>query len=78
MAQVTLDLGGATPTGRVLDAVAWKFNYNASVDGTKAAFAKAQLSRWLKSIVKEYEAFTAAAVATSGVDANVESTIVIS
>ena len=45
---------------RVLDAVAAECGWvNEEISGTKAVFAKAQVIKWVKGLVKNYESRTA-------------------
>lgn len=60
MAQITIDIpAGVTP--RVIDAIAARYGYQATVNGvanpeTKGAFAKRMVVKWVKDIVREHEA----------------------
>ncbi len=45
---------------RVLDAFATAYGYNPATDGTKAAFAKRQVARFVMETVRAHEATTAA------------------
>jgi hypothetical protein len=67
MAQITLDLGNAQQTARVVNAVCARFGYQDTVyldvemtDGipnpeTKNAFAKRMLIEWLRRQTRDYE-----------------------
>lgn len=66
MASMTLNLGDATQTARVINALCIRFSYqdqvydeptNAWVPNpeTKAAFAKRMVIEWMKSTVREQE-----------------------
>lgn len=75
MAQITLDIPAGAQTTRVLDAICALHGYNAATDGTKAAFAKKVVIRWVKEEVRRYEvrlaADAAVATASSGVDTGI-------
>jgi len=76
MAQITFDIPAGV-TNRVLDALAARHGYNASVDGTKAAFAKKVIKRWIMDEVRAYEGSAAGAVAQLAAAQAVDTDIVI-
>lgn len=59
MAEITINVPDAV-VPRVLDAFADEFGYDPEIDGTKAAFAKQRLASYVKQIVVNHEAETAA------------------
>jgi hypothetical protein len=77
MAIISIDLGAATPTNRVLDAFSATYGYPdpAFPGETKAAFAKRQMVAIIKRVVRDYESLnasrSAAASAAADVDANI-------
>jgi len=77
MAQLTIDIPAGV-TSRVLDAIAYEYNYDALIDGTKAAFAKKQVIEFLKRTVKDHEGSGAVRAARSTVISDVDTNIVIS
>lgn len=78
MAVITIDVPSGADLTRAVDAFAAKFGYQATLPGgganpeTKNAFAKRQISVWIKSVVREYEASVAmeSARATAEASAN--------
>lgn len=63
---------------RVVDAIASEYHYDASKDGTKAQFAKAQVIAFLKRTVKDAEKSAAFRTAGTDVEDSVETDIAIS
>jgi len=59
MATVSVTIPDAV-LGRVLDAIAAAYGYDAAKDGTKAAFAKKQVARFVAETVRAHEATVAA------------------
>ncbi len=60
MAIITLDLGSAQQTSRIVDATASRFGYQATIDGlpnpqTKSVFAKQAVINFVKTAVREQE-----------------------
>lgn len=77
MASISITVPDAQ-VNRVLDAFAGTFDYNADTDGTKAQFARAQVAKFAKDIVKSYEAHIAAETARLDAIEDVETNVSIS
>lgn len=76
MADITISIPSGV-TARVLDAVALGNGYDATVHGTKAAFAKTVLIRLIKEEVRRVEARLAVDSAATTVNASIETDITI-
>lgn len=63
---------------RVLDAFATAYNYNAEKDGTKTAFAQAQVARFITEIIRANEADVAVKKARDAATTKTDKEIVIS
>lgn len=73
MAIVSFDI----PNGfavRANNAIAAKYGYNADIHGTKAEFAKAVITRWIKEQVLSHEAEIAAGQARAALETDVNGT----
>lgn len=70
MASITITIPDAV-VSRVLDAFATFYNHNPAVDGTKAAFAKAQIGKYAKGIVKDVEGRAADAASRASVETDI-------
>ena len=82
MAIVSLDLGNAAQTNRIVNAIATTFGWPALVDGlpnpeTKQAFAKRMVISWIKSHVRDQEAAVASKAAFDTAAADVETNVTI-
>ncbi len=72
MAIVTFTIPNAFAT-RINDAIAAKYNYDPTTDGTKTEFSKAIVVRYMKGIVLEVEGQAASRAAGAVVAADVDS-----
>jgi hypothetical protein len=76
MASITINIPDGV-AGRVLDAVAARYNWQQDSGLTKAQFAKSIIVNLLKDTVKMHEGNVAAKAATATVEQAVESEITI-
>lgn len=77
MASITITIPDNVLT-RVLDAIAARNGYNSATDGTKAAFAKAIVIKWVRREVIDYEANSAGQTASTSTRTQSESDISLS
>lgn len=81
MATITLTVPNPV-VNRVTDAICTRFGYQVTIDGvpnpqSKSDFLKQQIAIWIKAQVREHEANTAAATASTNAGADVDANIVI-
>jgi len=76
MATVSITIPDAV-VDRVLAAVCSQLHYIPDIHGTRVQFAKAQLAKWIKDIVKAYESAAAASAAGQAAAQSVEEQIII-
>lgn len=77
MADVTITIPNGV-LARVLDAIAAEYNYDATQDGTKAQFAKAQIIAFVKRTIKAAEGSAEADFARRTKEQEIDSNISIS